>query len=142
MRLTHYWLARLIRDAIAVMALSILFLSILPAPMRAGPFENFFKNMRRAMTQPEQKSKTQRTPRRAGDESANASPNDTSTRGTKRAVASKSGKSDLPYGTPVPGKKGFVTSPYSPDGGFIDVRDFPPGTEVKDPYSGKTFRTP
>jgi hypothetical protein len=48
----------------------------------------------------------------------------------------------LAYGKPVPGKTGLVTSPYSPDGGYIDVRGFAPGTPVKDPYSGKIFLTP
>ena len=57
------------------------------------------------------------------------------------ATGQKTG-SDLPYGVPVAGRPGFVTSPYSPSGGYVDVRDFPPGTEVRDPYSGKIFRTP
>src|ERR1043166_4952247 len=39
---------------------------------------------------------------------------------------------DSPYGVPVPGKKGFVTSPFAPEAGYIDVSKFPPGTEVKD----------
>lgn len=49
---------------------------------------------------------------------------------------------ELPYAKAVPGKSGFVTSPYEPYKGYIDVRGFPPGTEVKDPYSGKTFLVP
>ncbi|PYL28246.1 MAG: hypothetical protein DMF45_09810 [Verrucomicrobia bacterium] len=49
---------------------------------------------------------------------------------------------DLRYGTPVPGKNGFVTSPFSPNSGYIDVRGFAPGTPVKDPYTGKVFLTP
>ena len=49
---------------------------------------------------------------------------------------------DLPYGIPVPNKPGFVTSPYAPRSGLVDVRGFPSGTEVKDPYTGKTFLTP
>jgi len=43
---------------------------------------------------------------------------------------------------PVPGKPGFVFSPYDQYKGYIDVRGFPPGTEVKDPYSGKSFLVP
>lgn len=51
-------------------------------------------------------------------------------------------KGDMPYGIPVPGRKGMVTSPYLPDGSYIDVSAFAPGTPVKDPYTGKTFLVP
>jgi hypothetical protein len=51
-------------------------------------------------------------------------------------------KRDIPYAIPVPNKPGFVTSPYSPKSGYVDVRGFTSGTEVKDPYSGKIFLTP
>jgi len=69
-------------------------------------------------------------------------PNGHNVRAAKAARAAKKGKSGLPYGTPVPGKQGLVTSPFSPDSGYIDVRSFPPGTEVKDPYTDKIFLTP
>ena len=69
-----------------------------------------------------------------------APPSERNTRSTSR-VTTKKGE-DLPYGTPVPGKEGFVTSPFSPNSGYIDVRGFAPGTPVRDPYTGKVFLTP
>ena len=56
-------------------------------------------------------------------------------------TSTKVAKGDYPYGIPVPGKPHVVESPYSP-GKYIDVEGFPPGTEVKDPYTGKIFRVP
>jgi len=52
-------------------------------------------------------------------------------------------KAGLPYGIPVPGRKGMVTSPYTPDEGkYVDVTDFASGSVVKDPYTGKFFLVP
>ncbi|MBX6324463.1 MAG: hypothetical protein IRY93_00340 [Chthoniobacterales bacterium] len=67
-------------------------------------------------------------------ESAAASPPPT-------AAPTKVAKGDYPYGIPVPGKPHLVESPYSP-GKYIDVEGFPPGTEVKDPYTDKIFLVP
>ena len=52
-------------------------------------------------------------------------------------------KAGLPYGIPVPGRKGMVTSPYLPEEDkYIDVTDFGSGSVVKDPYTGKFFLVP
>jgi hypothetical protein len=48
---------------------------------------------------------------------------------------------NLPYGKPISGKPGFVSSPYDPKF-LIDVRGFPPGTLVIDPNTNKPFRVP
>ncbi|HVF70158.1 MAG TPA: hypothetical protein VM940_00990 [Chthoniobacterales bacterium] len=47
----------------------------------------------------------------------------------------------LPYGKPIPGKPGFLNSPYD-EKFIIDVRGFPPGTLVNDPNTNKPFRVP
>jgi hypothetical protein len=57
-------------------------------------------------------------------------------------VPAEKAKGDLPYGIPVPGHKGIVTSPYSPEGKYIDVSAFAPGSAVRDPYTGKIFLVP
>jgi hypothetical protein len=58
------------------------------------------------------------------------------------AVPPEKAKGDMPYGIPVPGQKGMVTSPYLPEGNYIDVSGFPPGSAVKDPYTRKIFLVP
>lgn len=49
---------------------------------------------------------------------------------------------ECPIATPVLGKPGFVVSPFAPKAGYVDVTGLPPGSEVKDPFTGKTFRIP
>jgi hypothetical protein len=43
--------------------------------------------------------------------------------------------------TARPGKNGIVESPFVP-GKSVDIKGYPPGTAVKDPYTGKVFLTP
>ncbi|HLW35451.1 MAG TPA: hypothetical protein VKS98_07300 [Chthoniobacterales bacterium] len=124
-----------------------------------GPFERLFRAIRHGFNEPQHHSKSHRNSSshkqtagntETGDDQSNVAnetsggvgkpPNQRNTKSTSRAVTKKG--EDLPYGTPVAGKQGFVTSPFSPNSGYIDVRGFAPGTPVKDPYSGKVFLTP
>jgi hypothetical protein len=49
---------------------------------------------------------------------------------------------EFPTAKVVPGKPGYVFSPFDPSGGYVDVNGFPSGSKVKDPYSGKIFLVP
>jgi len=147
-----------------VMYMSIFTLFGAPDIGQAGPFEDVFRSIRNSFALPAPKPRTpqpQRSspkqsngtpPSDASDTSSNrtspsptpapAPPNPNNVRVAKATAAKKNRNGDVPYGIPVPGKQGLVTSPFSPDSGYIDVRSFPPGTEVRDPYTGKTFLTP
>jgi hypothetical protein len=147
-----------------VMYLSMFTLFGAPEIGQAGPFDDFFRSIRNSFAHPAPKPRSPQ-PRRSSPKQSNetppsdasdtsnnqtspsptpapAPPNPNNVRVAKATAARKNRKSDLPYGIPVPGKQGLVTSPFSPDSGYIDVRSFSPGTEVKDPYTGKTFLTP
>jgi hypothetical protein len=51
-------------------------------------------------------------------------------------------QSQIPTAKPVPGKPGYVFSPFDPSGGYVDVTGYTSGQKVKDPYSGKIFLVP
>ncbi|HVF72083.1 MAG TPA: hypothetical protein VM940_10800 [Chthoniobacterales bacterium] len=51
-------------------------------------------------------------------------------------------QAQFPTAKPVPGKPGYVFSPFDPSGGYVDVNGYTPGQKVKDPYSGKIFLVP
>ncbi|MDB4712512.1 hypothetical protein OAF35_07545, partial [Verrucomicrobiales bacterium] len=56
-------------------------------------------------------------------------------------VDPKKPEGNKPYATPVPGKVGHVYSPFA-SGREVDVNGFPPGTEVRCPYTKRIFRVP
>jgi hypothetical protein len=135
---------------------------------KAGPFRDFFQAIRSAVAPPKEKPRAHRRihkhnetppsdasdtkhnetpPSDASDDEPSSSPvpaplDRRNVRVAKAADDANQQKTELPYGTPVPGKPGLVTSPFAPDRGYVDVTGFPPGTEVQDPFTGKIFLAP
>ena len=142
-----------------IVILSIFASLIMSGAAEARSFGDFLKALGNSIAHP-QPHPQKRTSERKGDSKssrkgaspspspsaspglASATPTPLTVRTASAAPPLKGKRRDSPYGIPVPGKQGFVTSPFAPDGGLVDVRGFAPGTEVKDPYTGKIFLTP
>jgi hypothetical protein len=122
---------------------------------KAGPFRDFFRALRSAIAHPNEKPRPHRSRHKHNETPPSdvsnsqtssspvpAPPGKRDVRWAKAASDANQQKTELPYGTPVPGKPGLVTSPFASDSGYVDVTGFPPGTAVEDPYTGKVFLTP
>jgi hypothetical protein len=153
----------LIKRLAVVLAITALLGEV--ANAASNPVGDFFKRLGRSISkagkpQPARHTSRKSSSKRTAVKEAKASPSPVgpspapepmssptpsfapSVRVASVAPPAKGKKRDSPFGIPVPGKQGFVTSPFSPDGHHVDVRAFPPGSEVKDPYTGKIFRVP
>jgi hypothetical protein len=124
----------------------------------AGPFRDFFRELRSAIAHPHETPRPHRTSRSSPKHNETpptdasnsqtsgspvpAPPGQRDVRVAKAASGATQQKTELPYGTPVPGKPGLVTSPFAQDSGYVEVTGFPPGSAVEDPYTGKIFLTP
>jgi hypothetical protein len=139
----------------ALVILLSIFLSTVNDTAKAGPFRDFFRTLRSAIANPNETPRPHRSAHKrkktASSDDSNSQTSDkptpapggqTDVRWAKAASSASDEKADLPYGTPVPGKPGFVTSPFAPEVGYVQVLGFPPGTPVEDPYTGKIFLTP
>jgi hypothetical protein len=150
-----------------LLVIALLFLS--GASINAGPVGDFFKKIGQSISKPSQPepqpqatrpppTKTSRPTRRPASREAPASAatppagaqpsqppkeeESTPVRNISAADIEKV-KAGLPYGIPVPGRKGMVTSPYTPEEAkYVDVSGFASGSIVKDPYTGKFFLVP
>ena len=157
-------------NLLLLLVIALLFLS--GRVVNAGPVGDFFKKVGQSISKPlqyqpppqpqstrPQPTKTPHAKRRstsraapadattspAGPQPSHPSKEEEST-GTVRSVSAADVakiKAGLPYGIPVPGRKGMVTSPYTPEEGkYVDVTGFASGSIIKDPYTGKFFLVP
>ena len=119
---------------------------------QAGPLD-FFRKIRDSIAHPRHHQGTVTKTQSKGDNGTTVKRNDfrppelkepetTETPEPASSVPAQRTRTDLPYGVPVPNKPGFVISPYSRNAGYVDIRGFPTGGEVKDPFTGKVFITP
>jgi hypothetical protein len=157
-------------NTLLLLVIPLLFLS--GSFVNAGPVGDFFKKVGQSISKPREPQPqpppqstrpepaktphpTRRPTSRAAPAAAATSPaadqpshpsKEKESTGTVRSVSAADVakiKAGLPYGIPVPGRKGMVTSPYTPDEGkCVDVTGFASGSIVKDPYTGKFFLVP
>jgi len=155
-------------NPLLLLVIALLFLS--GSFVNAGPVGDFFKKVGHSISKPLQsqpppppqstRPQPANTPHATRRRSSRAAPAAAATppavgqpshppkelTGSVRPVSAadiEKAKAGLPYGIPVPGRRGMVTSPYLPEEDkYIDVTDFASGSVVKDPYTGKFFLVP
>ena len=140
-------------NLLLLLVIALLFLS--GRVVNAGPVGDFFKKVGQSISKPLQyqpppqpqstRPQPTKTPH-ATRQQPSQPPKEEESTGTVRGVSAadmEKAKAGLPYGIPVPGRKGMVTSPYVPEEGkYVDVAGFASGSVVKDPYTGKFFLVP
>ena len=100
---------------------------------------------------PETASASQQQPRVEAERGQSRGSSGTSVMTRKEAAQSSTSVSSsrasapstaFPTGKLVPGKPGYVFSPFDKEGRYVDVSGFAPGTKVKDPWTDKIFLVP
>jgi hypothetical protein len=100
---------------------------------------------------PEMASVSQQQPRVEAERSQGRRSSGTSVTSRQEPAQSQTGASSsgaaapstaFPTGKLVPGKPGYVFSPFDKEGRYVDVSGFPSGTKVKDPWTDKIFLVP
>jgi hypothetical protein len=104
-----------------------------PAP----PTEVGSAPQRRSKADSARNQKPSRTsPRVAQTETAEPEPKPSS------PAQASSASTAFPTAKAVPGKPGYVFSPFDSSGRYVDVSGYTPGTKVKDPWTDKIFVVP
>jgi hypothetical protein len=101
---------------------------------------------------PEGSSVSQQQPRSESAEVQSSSPNAASRVTRKEITQAKpkpspsshasASQGSFPTAKSVPGKPGYVFSPFDSTGRYVDISGYAPGTKVKDPWTDKIFIVP
>lgn len=83
-----------------------------------------------------------RQTRRSGETSIASRSETTEGSTSRRSSQAAAPSTAFPTGKVVPGKPGYVFSPFDKEGRYVDVSGFPSGTKVKDPWTDKIFLVP
>lgn len=84
---------------------------------------------------PAPQTKPMPAPTKPGNAAAGSTPEPVKTAAAPAA-------NEIPFGTAIAGRPGFVNSPFAAKHQLVDVTGLPTGMEVKCPYTGKLFRVP
>lgn len=114
-----------------------------PPPQKPGPNASVTTPEQQKIEEQRRRLKEEQRRQNADNESTTNSNNTAPQENTTKPPVEKP-RNDYPFANAVPGKEGFVFSPYNNK--VVDVRDIPSGTLVQDPtYAAsekKYFRVP
>jgi hypothetical protein len=69
-------------------------------------------------------------------------PTSSAAKKSKSSPPTSSAQTEFPTAKPVPGKPGYVFSPFDKKGRYVDVSGYTRGSKVKDPWTDKIFVVP
>jgi hypothetical protein len=90
--------------------------------------------------QPEIETETSQSPRRTAPRTARETTQSKPQQLPPPQVPST--EAEFPTAKAVPGKPGYVFSPFDDSERYVDVSGYAPGTKVKDPWTNKIFLVP
>jgi len=94
--------------------------------------------------QPQPRVQSERASGRSSSVAPSVRRKETAQSRTKASSSSRasSAQGEFPTAKSVPGKPGYVFSPFDPNGRYVDVSGYVPGSKVKDPWTDKIFIVP
>jgi len=109
--------------------------SDVPSAGQSAPVSEANVTRRRQAQPPEERS---------SESSARVAHRETTQSTTKTSSPSRTSsvQPEFPTAKAVPGKPGYVVSPFDSSGRYVDVSGYGSGTKVKDPWTDKIFVVP